>query len=451
MASNQLNGAYQEIALTADRKFTSLFPTKVTPGMIYNDVTVGPGGMRQRVETVADSGTDFTYASNKIVFQIKSQGVLDFKHAQMKMRVSATQTGGTVPGGTFSFTKAIWNLFTGVRVLSNGSVVTYFNNKNLIRSLQYSLSRSPSVDASIGDACWGTGPIGSRESRVGGYWYLIPLDIAWLVSDELPFMDVTNFTIEFELAPPQWVVQNGTQLNATYNYTISNPVLEYDEVFYQPDLMAQFRALKVIVYPFTNYKVSQFNIPAGSNVNQFNVPIKVQGVKRFLAIMKDVADLGDPTKTDYWTGLNKYNNSVNYQLTVDNYNYPQQPVKAGATNGVQEAYHALWKAVDRYESETDIIERRNNGETGYLSINDFPITLAEFTSNMFCMAIDVKTFSAHSEQILTKFDTTSGNTSVIFKNEMGPGMPANNTVMFIITIHSSVVTQIGNGTFSLIE
>lgn len=445
----ELNGGYQEIALTADRKFSTFLPTKIVPSMKYNEVFCGPGGMRQEVEMLADSGTTFTSASNKIVIPIRSQGIIDWKHACIEFNASAVVTGGTA--GTFYFTNGIWNLFSRVKVVCNGSIIFDQPFKNLWRSTQYTFCRAPSIDASIGDACWGVSSSANRIARVGGYNYMIPLDIPFLVSEEVPFKSVTNFQIELELAPDNSVICYGTQVGGTPKYTINNPRIRVQEVFYQPDLMQAFDAMKAIMYPFTTYKVAQVNVPSGSNTNQINIPIKVQGVKRIFAFMKTASDIGNPAVADVWTDLFRYANATDVQLKVDNYYYPPQPIKLGGAVGGQEGYLSLFRGMDRYESYSDIIERRNNGETGYLSVNDFPITYSDFTSNKFMTCIDLKTFAEHSEQALTKFDTTPGNTTIQLNLNFQAGSPTSNSVIYIVVVHSSLIIQYSNGTFTLIE
>ena len=165
MAANlDLNGGYVDTAVLTDRKFSSILSTRIVPQMRYNEVYCGPGGLRVETEALADSGTSFTSQAGKIVFPIKSKAIVDFRHASIEMNVSATVTGGTA--GTYYLTRGIWNLFQKVTVKTNGSneIVSQFN-KNVVRSLQYAFVKAPSVEASIGDACWGTGSTATRVSE----------------------------------------------------------------------------------------------------------------------------------------------------------------------------------------------------------------------------------------------------------------------------------------------
>lgn len=452
MAANlDLNGGYVDTAVLTDRKFSSILSTRIVPQMRYNEVYCGPGGLRVETEALADSGTAFTSQAGKIVFPIKSKAIVDFRHASIEMNVSATVTGGTA--GTYYLTRGIWNLFQKVTVKTNGSneIVSQFN-KNVVRSLQYAFVKAPSVEASIGDACWGTGSTATRVSRVASFNYMIPLDIAFLANEEIPFMNVENFLIEMELAPDSQVICYGTQVGGTPAYTISNPRIRYFETTYQSDLMAAYAALKVIYHPHTTYSAFQTNVPAGSNNIQFNVPLKAQGIKRFVSFMKPVASAGNPTVADYFTEGFNYNNAESYQLKIDQTYYPPQAYKAGGTVGPQEAYLAALRGMDRYELFGDtMFEKRNNGASSMLLIDNWAITLPQFTSNRFLMVNDIKTFVAHDENILTKMDLTNGSSNVILYVNLGSGQPAVNTTLFTIAYRSALILQFPNGTFNLIE
>lgn len=445
-----LNGGYVDTAVLTDRKFSSLLSTRITPEMRYNEVYCGPGGLRIETEALADGGTTFTSQSGKIVFPIKAKAIADFRHAALEMNVSATVTGGTP--GTYYLTKGIWNLFQRVTVKSNGSneIVSQFQ-KNIVRSLQYAFVKAPGVEASIGDACWGTGDSATRIARVASYNYMIPLDISFLANEEIPFMNVENFLIELELAQDPQVICYGTQVGGTPSYTISNPRIRYFETTYQADLMAAFAALKAIYHPHTTHSIFQQNVPAGSNSIQFNIPIKSQGIKRFISFMKPVASAGDPTVSDYFVEGFAYNNAVSYQLKIDQTYFPPQAYKAGGSVGAQEAYLAALRGMNRYELFSAMFDRRNNGSTGMLTINDWAITIAQFTTNRFIMVNDTKTFVSHSENILTKLDLTSGSSNVILYVNLDSGQPTVNTTLFCVVIRSAIVIQFPNGTFNLIE
>lgn len=451
MAANlDLNGGYVDMAVLADRKFSTILSTRITPEMRYNEVYCGPGGLRIETEALADGGTTFTSQSGKIVFPIKSKAIVDFRHAYLEMTVAGTVTGGTA--GSFMFTKGIWNLFQKVTVKSNGSneIVSQFQ-KNVVRSLCYTFVKSSTIDASIGDACWGTGPQASRTLRVGNFNYTIPLDISFLANEEIPFMNVENFLIELELAPDNQVISFVTQAGGTPQYTINNPRIRYFETTYQPDLMAAFGALQAIYHPHTTYGIFQQNVPAGSTSIQFNVPVKNQGIKRFVSFMKPVSYVGDPSRIDYFTDHFTYNNCESFQLKIDQTYYPPQAYKAGGTVGPQEAYLAALRGLNRYELFSAMFDRRNNGSTGMLTISDWATTYSEFINNRFVMVNDIKTFVSHDENILTKMDLTSGSSNVILYVNLGSGQPTVNTTLFTIVFRSAIVIQFPNGTFSLIE
>lgn len=452
--SNELNGAYGEIALGQDRKFATFLPTKIPTNMSYNNVSVGPAGMRQEIEILAESGTSFSASSNKITFPVRSQKVMDFQHAYLEFGAIATVANIVPGGGTFGFCNGIWNLFERIVVKNNGGQVIFEQtSKNLFRSLIWAFCRADKVDATLGDACWGVAPAATRYTRASGWNYCIPLDIPFMTADEIPFMNIQNFTIEVYLEQASNVIVYGTTTAGTPDYTITNPRIRAFEVDYQPDLPRKMMELPFIMLPFTTYKCQQFQMSAGANITQAPIPIHVQSVKRVLAFMRANNKIGVPTVMDPMTTAFDYNSAVKFQLKVDNTYYPQMAYKAGggALIGAQEAYLSAYRAIDRYESFSDAIDRRNNGETNYLSIIDWQPTYAEFTNNKFVMAVDVKTFAAHDELMFTKFDLTPGNTQLQLNIDLASGQPTTSTTLYMFVVHNSMCVLYPNGTFILIE
>lgn len=436
-------------AVVESQKFTTMFPTTIPVSATFNTTRCGPAGQRQEVEYLSGNGTSYTYANGKMTFDIKSQLILDFKHAYLEFFATCAATGGNA-----YFSNGIWNLFNRIRVLSGSKVLFEQLGKNYFRSLQWSNVRRGNTDGSLGQFCWGVDTAANRLAKAAGAVYAIPLDIAYLGLDEIPFTNVTNFIIEFYFESPFNCVQFDT---ATSNptYTIQNPRIRCHEVQYQEDLMRDIVNLGFIIYPYTNFKYYTFSIPAGANTNQFSINFKTQGMKRIIGVMFNASDINNPLTPDLFTTGFQYNNTTQYQAKIDNTYFPGQPFKSSQISindpdGAAEAYLSSYRALARRDVAYDVFSKRNNGECpDYYS--DAWQPGSDFVSGLFSMAIEFKTFFAHDEFLLSKLDTSGGNTIVQLNMNMANGYPLETQTLMVFVVHSTVVVQWNSGKFDMIE
>jgi len=450
MTSISANGA--DFALLKDQSYQRVLPSKTPAEMEYNTVATGPAGSRQVVEFLADNST-YTFANGKAIIRLQSKGILSFQNAMLEFSATCSATGS----GAY-FHNGIWNWINRVRVL-NGSIVVFDQlYKNSMRSMQWSCCRTPETDSTFGDACWGVSSCINRIARASGYNYLIPLDINLLSSDEIPFDSLQNgLTIELYLENPQACVNYVTpSTGSSPTYSINNLRLRCDEVFYQEDLMNKIRSIGTILLPYTNYKLTQFTIPAGSNVNMVPIQLRVQGVKRFLFWFQNSSDINNSAVPDVKCCEFLKSGMLFYQLKIDQTYYPPQPVKAQFTSlndvtGFQEAFFQTANGLARHEADNMIQQRQNNGETQWNIFRDFLINADMYNNNMFVGVIDLKTFLAHDEDLLTKFDTTPGNTTIQLNFTLSNSYPLVTTTLNVVAIHSSIGVLDQKGKFFMIE
>ncbi len=447
----QISPGYSDTALIKDQNFSTMFPTVVPPSSQYNTVRVGPAGQRQNVEFRADNAT-YTYANTKMTIPVQSKGILDFTDAYLEFSASCTSS---IAGAAY-FTDGIWNIFNRIRVISGSTVVFDQLNKNVFRSMQWAMCRNSDTDATLGAACWGINTIANRQTAAAGLNYAIPLDIALLADIEIPFANIANVHIEFYFENPNSCVCVGASGATNVSYTVNNPRIRCKEVFYQSDLQHDITAMSPLFFPYTNYKPFQFQIPANSNTNQFNIPVKIQGVKRIIAIMRNSADLANPAVSDVFVSEFNYNGTLQYQGKIDNTYFPPAPIKTSYTGpndliGYQEGYLSALHSFDRYETAGMPDARRNNGEPDLYSISDWQVTPAGFTSTFFSMCLDLKTFEYHGDSMLSKFDTTPGNTTVQLNMTMSGTFPTQTQTLYVFVVCSSLGVLQSDGKFFMIE
>lgn len=452
MAERTLGGNYQEFALINDQKFSSLLPTVVPRDAIYNTVRVGPAGSRQVVEFPADNSS-YTYRDNKAIIRVQSKGFLSFINSTLEFSAIATQTAGSA-----YFSSGIWNWISRVRVTSAGNVIVDQQNKNLIRSMQWAFVRASQSDQTLGDACWGVSDVAKRIERAPGYNYCIPLDISMFSSEEIPFAHLSNgIQIELYFENPQSCMNYVNPATGDgANFTINNLRLRCEEVYYQPDLHQEILDYPNILLPHTSYKAFQFSIPAGSNNNQFNIPVRIQGVKRMIFAMRDSSSVSSAAAYDVNVSRFQKNQTLEYQAKIDNTYFPSQPIKcqqltATEVTGQQEGYLQMVRNMARNEVYGDVSRRRNNGETHWNIVKDVQVTPDMFNSQMFIGAIDFKTFDAHEEDLITKLDTTPGNTTMTLNLKMSNGYPLATQTIYVWIIHSAIAVLGKTGKFFLIE
>lgn len=452
MATGVLSGAYKEYALIVEQKFPGFLQTVVPPEAVYNTCRVGPAGQRQIIEFPADSA-QYSFRDSKAVIRLQSKGLLSFPNAFLEFSAVATSSTGQP-----FFSTGIWNIFNRIRVMCGGQVIVDQPMKNDMRSLQWAAVRSIQSDQTLGAACWGVDDISKRITRGAGYNYAIPLDVSMFTSDEIPFAHLSNgVQIELYFENPQACVNFvDPSVGTNPGYTINNLRVRCEEVFYQSDLQNDILGYPNILLPYTNFKSFQFNIPPGSNSNQFNIPVRVQGVKRMIWFMRNSADVSNVASYDTKVSQFLKNKCLEYQVKIDNTYFPPQPIKtqqltANEVTGQQEGYLQMIKCLARHEIYSNIAQRRNNGETHWNIVRDILITPDMYNNNMFIGAMDFKTFDAHDEQLLTKMDTTPGNTTVQLNMKLDNGMPAQTQTVTVFIIHSSLAVLSNTGKMFLIE
>lgn len=452
MTERTLAGTYQEFALINDQKFSSLLPTVVPRDAVYNTVRCGPAGSRQVVEFPADNSS-YTYRDNKIVIRLNSKGFLAFINGGLEFSAVASQTAGKA-----YFSAPIWNLFERIRVVSANNTVIDQPLKNIFRTMQWAFTRASQSDQTLGDACWGVSDVAKRIARAAGYNYYIPLDIPMFTSEEIPFANLSNgVQLELYLANPETCMNyEDPAVGAGCGYTINNLRLRCEEVFYQPDLHSEITSYPNILLPFTTFKTYQFTIPAGANNNQFVIPHRNQAMKRMLFIMRDSTSVSNAAAYDVNASRFQKNQCLEYWAKIDNTNYPQQPIKTQQLTvnevvGQQEGYLQMVRAMARNEVYGNVSHRRNNGETHWNIVKDVQVTPDMFNNNMFVGAIDFKTFDAHDEDLLTKLDTSPGNTTLTLNMKMSNGYPLATQTLYVFCIHSAIAVLSRDGKFFLIE
>lgn len=436
--------------LARDVSYKTMFPTAAPKDLVYNDVLMTPAGKREWVETPAENGNVFGPSNSKMVFNVRSTNILDFRQHVFEFKAQCEASDGSL----VYFTNGIWNLISRIRILLGNDVLMELREKNVFESMMYTFSRAPNYDNTLGYSLEGVGTTTNRKAWATGHTYAIPLSAPFLTSEQQVMMNNQGYTIEIYLAPAESVVCYDalTVAGSRVNYTVRDAKLRYHEITYQDDLYRPLQSLSPITYCWTGYDVFHGQIQQGQTNFQFPIPVKVQGIDRIIAIMRDADDVDNPEVADVLTTRFNYNNCRTVQLKVNNRMVPGQPISAGGDKGPLHAYLEAVQCFDRWETgDLEFHRREVNGTSAMRTYNNIQFDIDDFTTNRFAACVDLRITPDNDPTYIPSFDSTPGNVQLIFNMTFNTGSPTKNQILYLFVIHTGVTMMDDKGNANLIE
>jgi hypothetical protein len=451
-AGFNINANYVPMSLGNPNRFSDFLKPAAPKALLYNDLLMGPAGTAQWTETLADNGTSFTPSNQKFNISLSSNLLYNNRDAILCFGATCTST---VAADLPFFQKGIWNWINRIRVLAGSIVLMDQLDKNTFTSTQYRFARSANFDASVGQALCGIDSIAQRTAwGLNGQTYGIYLNIPLLTSE---FIDMRRFqgplTIEFYLAAASVALSTGSGLApaGTLNYTITNPRIRTMEMNYQDDIRQMVNGISRIYYPYTNYKLFSTVIPTGTSNFQYQIPVKVQGVRSIIGFLRYSSDLNNPASTDYLTSSFQNAGVVQYQLKIDNNYFPPQAMATGGQPGAQQAYVEAVRVMDRFETGFfGPQDMEGNGTFSALNFNSVPFSGNDYAGNGFIMPLNLKVMDDNNPNYVTNFDVSPGTVNLVWTMQFSPTptVPLN---LYLIVMHTTIVVSDSNGRSTMNE
>lgn len=444
-----LDGGAVDFALTADRRFASFLRPQVPSTYMYNTQKSLPPGSRKPLIIYPDGGNTFTPNSTTIRFPVKSLKFIDFSEASIKCNIAVSMSDASA----CHLTQGAWNIFSGYRIYQANRVVWQQYNKNLFRSYMYRCVQGSGVSDSLGSGCWGVDSVANRQAKASGAIYQFDLDISPLAYDLIPMDKSTDFVIELIFAPAGAVVVQDTASTATPSYTVTNPKLYVHQCSFHPIMADAINAVTPKMFAGTNTKTIEQIVAAGAGSTQVLITNRLQSGKRLIAISKNATDIANPLIPDQFFQGMQYQNVQSFQGKINGTPYPDQVIWTAndAVNGFTEGYLALFNALNRYEACTDLIERHSNGESALATVSNWNLLPSDFLNDGFGMALELKAYKIHDEDLFSRFDTTQPQATLEFDINYASGSPTVTQRVYIFFVHSGMIFQHPSGEMELIE
>lgn len=413
----------------AHHSLKHVLPALIPDYLTHNETSHGIKAGR-KFKFLEFPNAPFTSTHRIMRLEFPRMGHYDFKRCYLTFEALATSVGGTY----VRFPDGIWNAIDNIRVLVGNQEIDHLRSYGLYQSEMWEFGRisNSGLDGTLGYSCFGIGNGATRSVwGAAGRKYAIPLNVGFLLSKVIDFKSISQMVvIEITLGNPSAVLESD---GATLNYSFNNVELHTEELTELPEMyLSRVRALGGIHYAYTTWDEYISDITTTSRT--IDIPHVSQSIHGTMTIMRNLADINDPTVNDKFKIYN-YNNCNEIQFRINHKYYPERPIDT--TVEALELYMELMKFLGHWE-----------GFGTFTNITN--VNAAQFVAGKYAIAIDFDEHPYHyGSMILNDFKLDHGNTFQLMITLNAPPAVAQQIHTFVL--HHRVVTISPSGKVSTIK
>lgn len=395
---------------------------------------------RKIVKRDVDTSMPITNINPLIRWRIPGSGqtLLDFRKAKVILELNVSVNLPWLARAS----SLVWNIIDRFRLEQNGQYVEDRRYYNLQESLSYTTQTHIVQQVTTGVALYGQGSQALRNTRAGGFKYILPIPTTALTKGIYPwFMLGTNMLnrgkgsmqtvsigdtyLQWELVPPEQFVEvyGGFGPITGLSWQITRMQIEYEEVSNDVisggigRIMSQWlpedgTALRG-PYPRIFFRSWLTNVyPVTTNTEQtITIDYKLASIMSIFATFRYTAETSDPTvyykHVKYLSSLDF--NMIEYQWEVNNCLWPDKPISM-VDPGKTEAYAKYLEAFQMFHSRG-------------ISQEVTPITLNQFLDDKFIAVFDGN-MNPFSPLMLNPISTSNSGGKIYFRFKFSVPPPA---------------------------
>lgn len=268
---------------------------------------------------------DTTYNSNTIVrFKFPSE-CIDFTNSSLQFGVTTAVTGGTYA----RVSQNIGSVIRRLRLLFGSTEVYDTENFNLLFSYM-TLYKNTNWFNGLGKLLMGTGSASDRNSaNNNGQKYLLRLGcICEILNRVLPLHVINEqFIIELTLEKPENCIETD---GSNPSFSLFSVEYHFDYLILEPEFNNLLKEQIVnggLCIPFRKYNnYTNTSVTSGVTSAQIQLPYRYLALQGIISIMRNSANLGNPTVNDKFVTYLGYSNFVNTVLKVNSVLMPADKV-----------------------------------------------------------------------------------------------------------------------------